>query len=360
MARRQAEVYEVADAWEWLDLAYRNGWTDGLVVAPPTREKVDEVLDYLGRSPEEVIGIVPPRLGMATLEKIAINCVMAGCLPEYVPIVITALEAMLREEVTLGGIETSTTPAEPLVIVSGPVVQELGFNCGDGVFGGGSRANASIGRAIRLILWNIGGSVPGDTARSPLSQPGRYSFCIAENNAESPWDPIHVQFGVPRESSAVTVLPTDAPHGICMYECDSIRMLNTMADAMSSMATLHMQQPGQSLLVLPAGCAQYLQKDGYTRRNVQEYLFQHARRTLRELSKGYFNPEIGFPLMSAWIDQTNLDTEVPVSRVPEDIVIVVAGGTAGYWWAAWCPGWGSEERGRLVCRELEPIKKSGS
>lgn len=355
MKGQRAKVYDIPNAWEWLELAYQNKWTDGLVVAPPTQDKVEEVLQYLGQDPAQVVGIVPPRQGIATIEKIAINSVMAGCKPEYVPIVSTALESMLREEFTLDGVETSTSPVEPLVIVSGPIVQDLGFNCGDGVFGGGSRANAAVGRAIRLILWNIGGSIPGETARSPLSHPGRYTYCIAENNVESPWGPVHMDFGIPAEESAVTVFPCDAPHSICMYECDTLRMLNTIADTMSSMATLHMQQPGQSILVLSAGAAQYLAKDGYNKARIQEYLFQNARRTLRQLSKGYFNPSVGCALMSPWIDQRNLDTTVPVSERPEDIVIVVAGGSSGYWWAAWCPGWG-DGRGRLVCQALKPTK----
>ena len=359
MPERRARMSEVADVWEWLELAYRNRWTDGLVVAPPTEEKVEEIIRYLERSPEEVVAVVPPRRGLATIEKVAINCIMAGCLPEYVPIVITALQAMVRDALTLEGVETTTSPVEPLVIVSGAAAEELGFNVGDGVFGGGSRANASIGRAIRLILWNVGGSIPGETARSPLSHPGRYTFCIAENNAESPWDPVHVDFGFPRESSAVTVFPCDAPHSICMYECDSISMLNTMADAMSSMATLHMQQPGQSILVLSTGNAQYLAKDGYTKRKIQDYLFKNARRTLRELSKGYFNPDVGSPLISSWIDQTSLNTSIPVSERPEDIVVVVAGGTTGYWWAAWCPGWG-DGRGKIQCDTLPPIGQRGN
>lgn len=357
----RATIYEVADSWEWLELAYRNRWTDGLVVAPPTQEKVEEVLRYVGGDPEEVLGLVPPRQGMATLEKVAINCIMAGCKPEYVPIVTTALQAMLQKDFTLEGVETTTHPLEPLVIVSGPAVPALGFNCGDGVFGGGSRANASVGRAIRLILWNIGGSIPGETARSHLSQPGRYTYCIAENNAESPWGPLHADFGIRRDSSAVTVFPCDAPHSVCMYECDSIRMLNTIADAMSSMATNHMKEPGQSILVLSAGAARYLANDGFSKRTVQEYLYQHAGRTLRELSRGFFDPSKGCSLMPSWIDQGNLDTKVPVSRHPEDIVLVVAGGSTGYWWAAWCPGWGDREelptgRGHLVCRPLDPVR----
>ena len=172
-------IVEAEDLEAAVELCYREGWTDGLAVIPATAAPVQRIIDYLGMEADRVIGIVPPRRGIATVEKIAVNCVMAGCLPEYVPIVIAALQAMLEPEFNLEGVQTTTNPCAPLVIVSGPAVRKLGFNTKDCALGHGSRANASIGRAVRLILWNIGGGYPGSPCRTTHGHPGYYSYCIA-------------------------------------------------------------------------------------------------------------------------------------------------------------------------------------
>ena len=187
------EVNTIEEAHE---VMYRMGWTDGLPVIPPTPRLVEAALEYLGRDPQEVIGEVPPKNRLATVEKVAVNSVMAGCLPEYIPVVIAALEGMLDDSFNLNGIQATTNCISPLAIVTGPVVEQLGFNAGDNVFGGGSRANAAVGRAIRLILWNIGGGYAGEIDRATLGHPGKYTYCIAENTADSPWGPIHEEQGL--------------------------------------------------------------------------------------------------------------------------------------------------------------------
>ncbi|MBI2907715.1 MAG: hypothetical protein HYX92_08685 [Chloroflexi bacterium] len=340
--RFQSKIYEVEDAWEWAELAFKDHLTDGLPVLPPTEERVAAIVGYLGREPQEVLGLVPPQNGKATVEKVAINCAMAGCLPEYGPVVLAALEALLQEEFNLYGVETTTHPCEPLTIVSGPIVKELGFNYGDGVFGGGSRANATIGRAIRLILWNIGGAYPGDNAKSPFSHPGRYTYCIAENGDENPWAPLHRERGIEAESG-VTVFGCEAPHSIIAL-ADEIHILNVIADSMSTMGNNNIQYTdgSQTLLVLAPRVAQKLDKAGWKKTDVKAYLFEKARRRLGDLKKGFYtwDPDVGNPAWAKWVDQRNDDTMVPIVDRPEDIIIAVAGGTSAHWFSMWCPGWG--------------------
>lgn len=340
--RFESDTHEFEDAWEWAEFAYKNKLTDGLPVLPPTEEKVEGIVAYLGRDPQESLGLVPPLNGDATIEKVAINCCMAGCLPEYAPIVLAALDALLQEEFNLYGVETTTHPCEPLTIVSGPIVKELGFNYGDGVFGGGSRANAAIGRAIRLILWNIGGAYPGDNAKSPLSQPGRYTYCIAENIDENPWEALHRERGV-ETLNGVTVFGCEAPHSIIAHG-DDFRILNTIADSMATMGSNNMQHTdgSQTLVVLIPRMAQNLARVGWTKSEVKAYLFEHARRRLGDLKKGFyaFDPRVGNPAWAKWVNQRDDDTLVPIVNKPEDIIIAVAGGTSSDWFAHWCPGWG--------------------
>src|SRR6185436_20055530 len=152
-----------------------------------------------------------PKDGIATIEQIAINCVMAGCAPEHVPVVIAALEAMLEPEFNLHGVQATTNPCAPLAVVSGPAVKKLGFHAKEGAFGGGSRASACVGRAIRLVLWNIGGGIPGETDMASQGQPAKYLFCAAENAEQSPWEPLHVERGLDPEDSAVTMFACQSP-----------------------------------------------------------------------------------------------------------------------------------------------------
>lgn len=353
----ESEVYEMADAWSWIETAFQKGWTDGIAVCPPTVERVQAMIEHMGRPPDEVVGVVPPRMGIATLEKIAVNCVMAGCLPEYLPVVLAALGAMLDTRVTLEGVEATTHPCEPLTIVSGPVVKELAFNCGDGVFGGGSRANATIGRALRLILWNIGGAIPGESAKAPFSHPGRYVYCIAENNEHSPWNPIHADLGLDAGISAVTVFPCEAPHNVTTYRCDSLQTLVHLADTMSVMGSNNMWDTGETLVVLLPKVAQMLDKDGWTKSMVKQYLYEHARRRIADLARGRFRYEQGEPDWPKWVNQKDPDSLVPVAGRPEDIHIAVTGGTSSHWYCMWCPGWGQhnsvgERRANAVARPI--------
>ncbi len=353
----KSKVIDVNDAWEWLELAYAKGWTDGLPVFPPMRDRVEAMIQYVGRGPEESLGPVPPQNGEATVEKVAIQCVMAGCRPEYFPVVLAALDALLDERFNLFGVETTTGPHEPLTIVCGPVVNDLRFNCGDAVFGAG-RPNATIGRALRLVLWNIGGAYPGVNAKSPLSHPGRYTFCIAENMDENPWPPMHRDFGLTSESGVV-VFGCESPHGLASSG-DASHTLTIWADAMSRMGSNNIKYSngGQALLVMGPRVAQKFTAEGWTKDDIRRYLFDNARRRIGDLKKAYgMTPEAKHPGWPQWVDQQNSDALVPIVADPRDLHLAVAGGTAAHWFTAWCPGWGLMG-GLAVARSIESGKKT--
>src|SRR5438132_7826895 len=200
-----------ADAIEEL---YARGVTDGLPVVVPTRARVERAIAASGRAPDDLIALVPPNYGRATAEKIAVNAVMAGCRPEYLPVVIAAVEAVCDEAFDLHGVSATTNAPSPLVIVGGPIRMALDINCGAGVFGSGWRANATIGRALRLVCVNVGGATPGVVSMSTLAHPGRYTYCIGEREEASPWETLAVEHGFLPGQSTVAVLAADAPLGV--------------------------------------------------------------------------------------------------------------------------------------------------
>jgi hypothetical protein len=347
MAKLRSPVQEVSDFWEWYELAFQEGWTDGLLVAPPTEERVQAVIDYLGRDPQEVVGVVPPKDGLATTKQIAVNCVMAGCGPEHAPVVIAALEAMLEPEFNLHGVQCTTNPCAPLVIVNGPIVKALGFNTREGAFGGGSRANACVGRAVRLILWNIGGGIPGETDMSTQGQPAKYLFCVAENEADSPWEPLHVERGCQREESAVTVFACQSPDPL-FVPGDAERILRVIASTLPTTGVNMFHAAGQFLLSFGVKPAQELARAGYSKADVKRWVWEHARYHLGWLRRSgvlvegeshtYYwgHGEEGVPDLRALPDETWL----PMVRGPEMIHAAVIGGSS-QWWVGFSAGWGN-------------------
>ena len=195
---------EINDA---IELMFESGWTDGLPVVPPSEELVRRFVARAGRDGSELIAELPPLGGRATVERVAVNTVMAGCLPEHLPVVIAALQAMMDERFNLRGVMCSTGIHTPLLIVNGPVVQQLDINGGYNCFGAGWRANATIGRAVKLALVNLGGAIPGETNKATFGHPGAYTYCVAEDEAANPWMPMHVELGYAASDSTVTVFP---------------------------------------------------------------------------------------------------------------------------------------------------------
>jgi hypothetical protein len=322
------------------DLYYEKGWTDGLPVYPPTEAAVAAMLRYTDRARDEVVAVVPPRNGVATVEKIAINAVMAGCRPEYLPVLIAAVEAMVQPEYNLYGRQTTTHPGAHLLIVNGPLRHELDVNCRHNVFGQGWRANATMGRAIRLVLINIAGNKPGVTDMATHGHPGKYSFCMGEDEEGSPWEPLHVERGLARETSAVTVYCAEAPHNVNDQVSKTPEMY--LGSAASTMATLggnglyRSALRGEQGLVISAESAKWLADFGWKKGDVKRYLYDNARKPVRELrDRGAW----GKSPLPAFIDANDDDAMVPLVKAPENIVVLVAGGhqrhmnallTAGY------------------------------
>jgi len=197
-----------------VEAAFERGWSDGLPVVPPTPERVARMLTGTTRAPDDVVAVVPPDLVECTVEKVAINAVMAGCKPEYLPVVLTTVEAACTDEFNIHGLLATTYFSGPMVIVNGPVARAIGMNSGINALGQGNRANATIGRALQLVVRNVGGGRPGEIDRATLGNPGKYTFCFAEDEAGSPWEALHVERGLPPGSSAVTLFAGDGVRGV--------------------------------------------------------------------------------------------------------------------------------------------------
>lgn len=333
-----AEQIELADYFDWLEEAYRRGWTDGMPVVPPTPDRVSAMIEYLGRDPQESLGAIPPKRGEATIEKLAINSVMAGCRPEYVPVVVTALECMLEPEFNLGGALVTTHSCEPLVIVNGPAAPRLEINGGHGVFGSGYRANATIGRALQLIFWNLGGRRPGEPDKSTFAHPGRWSFVIAENEAASPWPPLHVERGLSPDQSAVTVFACEAPQNISVHGTAE-QFLRAFTDATARVGNNNYVAGGQRLLAIGPENARVLHQAGHTKDSIRQYIWENARLTVRHLKEcGAFVPEYAREGWPAWVDPDDDAAGVPPTPTPEDIMVIVAGGEGRF--CVQLPGWG--------------------
>lgn len=205
---------DVGDAEDTIEACFDRGWSDGLPVVPPTELRVLRMLNGTTRDPDELLGQVPPALSPCTVEKAAVNAVLAGCKPEYFPVVLAAVEAVLNPDFAMHGVLATTDFASPIVIVSGPIAKRIGMNSGCNALGQGTRANATIGRAVQLVIRNIGGGVPGGVDRATLGHPGKFTYCIAEDESDEDWVPLRVDRGLPKETSAVTMFAGGGVHGI--------------------------------------------------------------------------------------------------------------------------------------------------
>lgn len=308
-------------SWEYA----RRGWSDGLPVVPPTRDRVARMLADVS-DPDRLIGVLPPRNGRATVEMVAINAVMAGCRPEFLPVVVAALTAVCQPAFNLRSIQATTHPASPLLIVNGPIRTELGIHGGSGCFGAGFLANATIGRAVRLVLRNVGGGIPGSGDRATHGHPGKYSYCIAENQEENPWQPLHTDRGFDAEANTVTVIGCEAPHNINNHVGDTAEhILGTAADGMVDLGTNNpfATKTTEMTLVLCPEHAATVAGDGWSKDDVRKYLYEKARRPLRELKTGGLWNMHTWP---KWYDLADDDARLPVVSDPGNFVIVVAGG----------------------------------
>jgi hypothetical protein len=304
----------VGDVPDPIEDLFARGVSDGLPAVPPTAERVRAAVAASGRRGDELIGLVAPADGRATVERVAVNAVMAGCRPEYLPVVIAAVSAICDPAFALLGVSGTTDAVTPLVIVNGPVRRALEINCGASVFGAGFRANATIGRAVRLVWVNVGGARPGVISMSTFGSPGRYSYCIGEHEEASPWEPLSVEHGFAAAASTVAVLAAEAPQVVADVSARGAREIcATIARAGTVIANPDLAPLGDTLLVLSPEHAATIAADGWSKADVRQFVWERCR--------------VGVDGAAA-----------PKFREPACLHVVVAGGTAGRF-SAWVPGW---------------------
>lgn len=311
------------------------GWGDGLPVVPPSEARVVAMLDAYGGDPDEVVGIVAPRDGAATPRTLAANAVMAGCAPDVLPVLVAAVRALTRPEVNLRGVQATTHPVAPLVVVHGDAVGRHGFNPGLGTFGPGNRANATLGRAVRFVLMHTGGGRPGDGDAATQGQPAKYTYCIAEHTAASPWPAYHRSRGVDA-AAAVTVHCGENPHNVHDMESDAPEpILRKVASVMTTLGSNHPPiSQGEFFVVLCPEHAATIARAGWDRTDVAGWLFQMARLPAGVLHEA-FAVRAWAPWMQAVADPGEL---LPMTGAPDNIRVLVAGGAGKH--SCVVPSWG--------------------
>jgi len=325
---RQIEVGEWDDD---IEACYDRGWSDGLPVTPPTDARVIAMLMGTKRDPKEVIGEVPPNLAPITIEKIAINAVLAGCKPEYLPVVISALEAALDPIFTMHGLLCTTCFSSPIIIVNGPIAKSIGMNWGVNALGQGNRANATIGRALQLIIRNVGGGVPGDLDRSTLGGPGKFTFCFAEDETDDTWEPLSKARGFESGQNTVTLFQGDGIQGVIDQRSKTPdTMIKSLSMSLLAVGHPKLAEFTNALLILSHEHYAIFRKAGWGRSQITDELHKAMIRPGKDLIYGAQGVGEGISTDRA---------EEDVNKFwPEGLVIVRAGAKAGLF-SAICAGW---------------------
>ena len=329
-----SDSYEVADAFEANELYQRNGWTDGLPIVPPTEAGVLRFLQAAGLSAADVVGVEPVRRRRITAEKLAIAALMAGCLPEYMPVVVAVVKAMCEPQFGLHGSTASTGGSAPLVVVNGPTRTALGMNSTHNALANAARANATIGRSIRLFLLNVLGGIPGQLDRSTLGHPGKFTFCVAEDEEDSPWTPLAQERGVPPGQSAVTVMSVESPHQIMNeWTHDPTEVLDTYAAAIRANMLTYSIWEGNYAMVVPKQHRQIFSAAGWDKRRIREYIYETAHVERREWRT------VGKSAIAGLRDEARTYRAL---RSPDDLLVIAAGGPAGAFGAILPPWYGKK------------------
>jgi hypothetical protein len=325
-----------ADLEEFLDEIERRGWGDGLPVVPPTPDRVAAFVRGARRPAGEVVAALPPTWAEATVERVAVNAVMAGCRPEHAPVVLAAIRAAAQEPFNLYAVQTTTHPCAVLVIVSGPIASELGMNAGYGAFGPGNRANATIGRAVRLVLMNVGGARPGTLDRATQGTPAKYTYCVAENEGASPWEPLRVGLGFGAADSVVTVVAGEGPHNINDHGSTTAdSLLRQIAGTMAIPGSNNAYMQGDSYLFLGPEHARQLAAAGLDRAAVQRLVFEGARIPRERFGPGQL-ARIEDVLTAGQREMTR--DSLWIGAGPEDVRVLVVGGDGRH--SCWVPTFG--------------------
>ena len=305
-----------------IEAMFGRGWSDGLPLVPPTEERVEAMLAGTTRDPAEVVCVMPPDLVECTVEKVAINAVMAGCRPEYLPVVLAAVEAAATDRFNIHGLAATTYFSGPVVIVNGPVARRIGMNSGINVLGPGNRANATIGRALNLVVRNVGGAVPGGIDRATLGSPGKLTFCFAEDEAGSPWESLAVERGFDGDASTVTLFAGHGPHEI-------VDQLSRTAESLATSFALQLRTVAHAklairfdaIVVVSPEHARIFREAGWSKRRLREEVLERSTRPGAELVRGAGGVAEGLP-------ETFAEGSVPKFSA-DGLWFVHAGGTAG-------------------------------
>ena len=317
----RSRAYDVADPGAANELFQQNGWTDGLPIVPPTEDAVRRFVDAVERAPDDVVGVEPVRRRRITAEKVAIAAVMAGALPEYMPVVIAIVRAMCVPEFGLHGSTASTGGSAPFIVVNGPIRTTIGMNATHNVLANGNRANATIGRTIRLLIVNALGGIPGQLDRSTLGHPGKFTFCIAEDEEDSAWLSLATERGIAEGASAVTVMAAESPHQVMNdWTRDPRELLTTYVAAIRANMLTYSIWAGNYALIVPKQHRHVLTAGGFTKKDIREFVFDGARVTRREWRS------VGKAAVAGRKDEDAVYTAL---RSPDDLLVVAAGGPAG-------------------------------
>lgn len=330
-----SEKIEVASPDAFQRLASDRAWQDGLPLVPPTEDRVRAMFEYCDRPADASLGSIAPYYGVAAVEKLAIIAVMAGCRPAHFPILLAAVQCITKPEFNLYGIQATTSPVAPLIVASGPIADQAGMNSRDNAFGQGNEANATIGRALRLVLIILGGgTIVPQVDRATHGFPAKYSFCVSENVQATPWQPFHVQRGLESTTSAVSVFGVHGFHSmIDMVSSTAEELMPSLAAGVAASGTNNMTHGGEALLVLCPEHAEIIHNSGWTVRDLQNYLFEHARIDMTRLA-----PALRTYLSTRrpkWVDQDRY----PVTDRADDYQVIVVGGTGIH--SVFLPSFGS-------------------
>ena len=325
---RAALVEAPEDLEEFNAFFMERRWGDGLMLMPPTKERVARMLQHTDRAPDEIVSTIAPRYGAATVERIAINAVMAGCRPEYLPLLIAAAEALGTPEFHLQAIQTTTNPSTVWLAINGPAAKRFGINSGGNCLGPGSWANGTLGRAVRLMLQNIGGGLPGDMDKATQGQAAKWAMCCAENEEASPWEPLHVERGFAREASTVTVVGALGTWNMNMTAKHADEILAMIADTMQYPASSDYVYGGAPWLIVSPQHARIFKNSGLEKIDVKRRLWEASKMRAGRSRGNEF--ERTKTARRADLGEIGPDTMIPISVRPEDITLFVAGGAGAH------------------------------
>jgi hypothetical protein len=346
-AALRARRVELGGLDDEMEAGFARGWSDGLPIVPPTAHRVFAMLDGTSRRPDEIVAVVPPDLVECSVEKVAINAVMAGCEPEYLPVVIAALEAACTDEFNMHGLLATTMPSGPVIIVNGPVRRALGMNSGINAFGQGNRANSTIGRALQLVVRNVGGGRPGEVDRATFGNPGKVGFCFAEDEEGSPWTPLSVDLGAAPGMSTVTLFPGEGPRSI-------VDQISREPESLARTFAVNLRTLHHPKLVMAFDCilavgpehARLFADSGWDKARLTARLHELLQIPGQELVRGAGGIAEGLP-------EHVRDAILPKFR-PGGLLIVHCGGRAGLF-SAMIGGWANGPMGsQPVIKEIKP------